>query len=68
MNNLRSYCGLVHARIRASDKDLPVTWSSPFFSLAVKRLFMTANFTLAVKGKIDFWYFLKMLPMKSRKQ
>ena len=24
MNNLLSYCGLVHARIRASDKDLPV--------------------------------------------
>ena len=25
MNNLSSYCGLVAARIRASDKDLPVT-------------------------------------------
>ena len=25
MNNLSSYCGLVDARIRASDKDLPVT-------------------------------------------
>ena len=24
MNNLLSYCGLVNARIRASDKDLPV--------------------------------------------
>ena len=24
MNNLLSYCGLVDARIRASDKDLPV--------------------------------------------
>ena len=24
MNNLSLYCGLVHARIRASDKDLPV--------------------------------------------
>ena len=24
MNNLSSYCGLVDARIRASDKDLPV--------------------------------------------
>ena len=68
MNNLLSHFGLVDAKISASEKDLPVTWSSPFFSLAVKRLFMTANFTLAVKGKIDFWYFLKMLPMKSRKQ
>ena len=25
MNNLLSYCGLVDARIRASNKDLPVT-------------------------------------------
>ena len=24
MNNLSSYCGLVNAKIRASDKDLPV--------------------------------------------
>jgi hypothetical protein len=28
MNNLSSYCGLVDAKIRASDKDLPVTLSS----------------------------------------
>ena len=27
MNNLSSYCGLVDAKIRASDKDLPVTTS-----------------------------------------
>ena len=27
MNNLLSYCGLVDARIRGSDKDLPVTES-----------------------------------------
>jgi hypothetical protein len=25
MDNLSSYCGLVDAKIRASDKDLPVT-------------------------------------------
>ena len=25
MNNLSSYCGLVDAKIRASDKDLPVS-------------------------------------------
>ena len=25
MNKLSSYCGLVDAKIRASDKDLPVT-------------------------------------------
>ena len=29
MNNLSSYCGLVDAKIRASDKDLPV-WKSKF--------------------------------------
>ena len=28
MNNLSSYCGLVDAKIRASDKDLPVTSES----------------------------------------
>ena len=27
MNNLSSYCGLTDSRIRASDTDLPVTWS-----------------------------------------
>jgi hypothetical protein len=27
MNNLSSYCGLVDAKIRASDKDLPVSWT-----------------------------------------
>jgi hypothetical protein len=28
MNNLLSYCGLVDAKIRASDKDLPVQSTS----------------------------------------
>ena len=28
MKNLSSYCGLVDAKIRASDKDLPVPWVS----------------------------------------
>ena len=35
MNNLSSYCGLVDAKIRASDKYLPVSRVmvfSPFFS------------------------------------
>ena len=31
MNNLSSYCGLVDAKIRASDKDLPV--QNPFASV-----------------------------------
>ena len=34
MNNLTSYCGLVDAKIRASDKDLPVT---------LPRLFQTCS-------------------------
>ena len=32
MDNLLSYCGLVDAKIRASDKDLPV-WHINFFWL-----------------------------------
>ena len=31
MNNLLSYCGLVDAKIRASDKDLPVLTDCPTF-------------------------------------
>ena len=30
MNNLLSYCGLVDAKIRASDKDLPVQMKNDF--------------------------------------
>ena len=30
MNNLLSYCGLVDAKTRASDKDLPVLYWSTF--------------------------------------
>ena len=33
MNNLSSYCGLVDAKIRVSDKDLPVT---PIVFLQIK--------------------------------
>ena len=31
MNNLLSYCGLVDAKIRASDKDLPVCITNEVF-------------------------------------
>ena len=35
MNNLLSYCGLVDAKIRASDKDLPViTLAFPNFQVS----------------------------------
>ena len=37
MNNLSSYCGLVDAKIRASDKDLPV-WMTPGSLLQHHRL------------------------------
>ena len=33
MNNLLSYCGLVDARIRTSDKDLPVNFATIFSGL-----------------------------------
>ena len=35
MNNLLSYCGLIDAKIRASDKDLPVNTSEKFQPLPV---------------------------------
>ena len=37
MNNLSSYCGLVDAKIRASDKDLPVLMTAVFHTF--RRLF-----------------------------
>ena len=30
MNNHSSYCGLVDAKIRASDKDLPISFDTEF--------------------------------------
>jgi hypothetical protein len=33
MNNLSSYCGLLDAKIRASDKDLPVSHKFHTFSI-----------------------------------
>ena len=35
MNNLLSYCGLIDAKIRASDKDLPV----PMANIVCKKVF-----------------------------
>jgi hypothetical protein len=42
MNNLLSYCGLVDAKIRASDKDLPVTsiFVCCIFGLGFAQLFL----------------------------
>ena len=36
MNNLSSYCGLVDAKIRNSDKDLPV-WKEAFFQFFLQK-------------------------------
>ena len=48
MNNLSSYCGLVDAKIRASDKDLPV-------------LLTTEVSTGCLKGKSNLiWGAIKM--------
>jgi hypothetical protein len=38
MNNLLSYCGLIDAKIRASDKDLPVPVSIIFEFFKVDQL------------------------------
>ena len=35
MNNLSSYCGLVDAKIRASDKDLPVIGPSSIYNMTL---------------------------------
>ena len=37
MNNLLSYCGLVDAKIRASDKYLPVTLTAIYKDLIVDK-------------------------------
>ena len=39
MNNLLSYCGLVDARVSASEKDLPVTARFSFFQLQICLMF-----------------------------
>ena len=55
MNNLLSYCGLVDAKIRASDKDLPVTLTfnyRKFFkkiSIGFKSLFQFCKWNLIAK-------------------
>ena len=51
MNNQTSYCGLVDAKIRTSDKDLPVRVFATNFGLEVL-LFSLALF-LAVADEFD---------------
>ena len=51
MNNLLSYCGLVHVRINTSDKDLPVlvvAMTTPLVAL------------IAVIVSLELWLVLKL--------
>ena len=68
MNNLLSYCGLVDARISASEKDLPVL-SIISFEIKLKLINSTTFFKwqkvnnifliLAIRFKNDItWYFI----------
>ena len=59
MNNRLSYCGLVDAKIRASDKDLPVTCSDSWmrmvsgccsFSISESSELMSRECDLEVSG------------------
>ena len=48
MNNLSSYCGLVDAKIRGSDKDLSVVTALCFFNLV-----SNATYIISRKCKIS---------------
>ena len=49
MNNLSSYCGLVDTKIRASDKDLPVSLNPlVMFVIQVQSLGKRLNFSFRV--------------------
>ena len=47
MNNLLSYCGLVDARITASEKDLPVSWVKNQQNLISKVIFLCQRSVLS---------------------
>ena len=54
MNNILSYCGLVDARIRASEKDLPVTFDDLFHTYLMQEFQKYArnlNPKMAFKGQ-----------------
>ena len=46
MNNLSSYCGLIDAKIRVSDKDLPVE----------KHLFLLVHWLISPTGPLNCWF------------
>ena len=53
MDNLLSYCGLVDAKIRASDKDLPLHQKLIISSLRVNPIFQKGDTLLYSDG---FWF------------
>ena len=64
MNNLSSYCGLVDAKIRASDKDLPVREQMSSPNLHVFTLKFLALQKLVFPHKIYFPKFFDLcLPL-----
>ena len=61
MNNLLSYCGLVDARISASEKDLPVMLNQKFFyfdekTVFVKNQFVKLSFVLYIQVLKEYMY------------
>ena len=51
MNNLSSYCGLVDAKIRASDKDLPVFCYQNCSDLLREKIVLVNEKTSKLKAK-----------------
>ena len=69
MNNLSSYYGLVAAKIRTSDKDLPVMIKTTVFQIDiqdVKNMFFETNGTIPFFWK-SFWQFPKWTPKIGQK-
>ena len=59
MNNLSSYCGLVDAKIRASDKDLPVGGAEPI-------LLVTVGHLLELNYQFDIFNYSRQHSVKQR--
>ena len=60
MNNLSSYCGLVDAKIRAADKDLPVqkkfsAKELSFYDLSFLSGEYTKNQSIPLIKRLNFW-------------
>ena len=55
MNNLLSYYGLVDAKIRASDKDLPVQYILRLFLMRYLLRWMFVQHYIQNKNKLEIW-------------